>query len=75
MNALLACPHCQGAISRTSRTCPSCGRTTVRGQQLVSRKRDTAPQSVFMMALDALHARGTERRSVARQIREVVRDA
>jgi hypothetical protein len=74
MNALHVCPHCDGAISRASRACPSCGAVTVRGRDLARRSHDAAPQSVFLMVLDAFRPRVDGGRSGARQLREVVRD-
>lgn len=77
MNCLLACPHCEGAISRFTHACPSCGAATRHGRQLAGddQRNVFASQSVFMTVIDVLFRRAGPRRSAATRITDIVAES
>jgi hypothetical protein len=57
MNSLLVCSHCNSVISNVTPACPNCGAVTGRGRRSTDgRQFEAAPQSVFLIVVDALRA-------------------
>lgn len=75
MNSLLICPHCSGAISRVTRTCPTCGAATNRNRKKGdSPLHDAAPQSTFLIVIDVLRSGPGRHHHDATKFKDVVRD-
>ena len=77
MNSLLVCPHCNGAISRATQACPSCGEVTAhaRSRPGAGSGYHPATQSVITNVIDALRVRPGRRRPNANPIADVVSDS
>jgi len=77
MNSLLACPHCNGAISRATQACPSCGTLTNyrRSRPGPGGGYQPASQSVITIVFDALRSGPGSRRAAANPITDVMGDS
>lgn len=77
MNSLLVCPHCNGAISRMTQSCPTCGAVTEHGRARISFEGGYYPmsQSVITIVIDALRTRPGRRQPTTEPFSKAVKES
>jgi hypothetical protein len=75
MNSLLVCPHCNGAISRLTQSCPTCGAVTEHGRAraTIEGGYQSTSQSVITIVIDALRTRPGGRRPITEPFSKAVK--
>jgi hypothetical protein len=77
MNSLLVCPHCNGAISRLTQSCPTCGAVTEHGRSraTIEGGYQSPSQSVITIVFDALRTGPGRRRPTTESFSKAVKES